>query len=56
MYVRVKVLADDLLTAEDYKTGFWSFGFDSFDRIFFEKQPIYLPMVPMSTKKRKYDK
>ena len=34
MDVRVKLLADDVWAAEDYKTGFLSVEVDSFDRLF----------------------
>ena len=56
MNVRVKLLADDVLAAEDDKTGFLSVGVDIFDRLYLKLRPISLPMVPMSTIKRKYDK
>ena len=56
MDVRVKLLADDVWAAEDDKTGFLSVGMDIFDQLYLKEQPISLPMVPMITKKRKYDK
>ena len=56
MYVRVKVLADDLWAAEDDKTCFLTVEEDSFDRLYLIEQPISLPMVKISTVKRKYDK
>ena len=56
MNVHVKLIADDVWAAEDYKTGFFSVEVDSFDWIFLGKRPIYLPMVQISTIKRKQDK
>ena len=56
MYGGIKLLADDLWAAEDDKTGFLNVGVDIFDRLCFYERPISLPMVPMSTIKRKYDK
>ena len=52
----MELLADDVWEAEDYKTGFFIIGVDNFDRLFFQKQPISLPMVQISNKKRKYEK
>ena len=56
MDVPVELLAYNVWAAEDDKTGFLIFGVDSFDRLFLKKRPISLPMVPMCTIKRKYDK
>ena len=56
MDVHVKLLVDDVWAAEDDKTGFLSVGVDSFDRLYLQERPIILPIVPMSTIKRKYEK
>ena len=56
MNVPVKLLAYNVLAAEDDKTGSLSVGVDIFDQLFLKEQPISLPMVPMSTIKLKYDK
>ena len=56
MVVGIKLIADDVWSAEDYKTGFLSVGVDIFDWLYLKEQPISLPMVTMSTIKRKYDK
>ena len=56
MDVNVELLADDVCAAEEDKTGFLSVRVDIFDRLYFKEQPIFLPMVTMSTIKRKYDK
>ena len=56
MDVCVELHADNLLAAEDYKTVFLNVGVDSFDRLYLKEQTISLPMVPMSTINRKYDK
>ena len=56
MDVCVKLLADDVWAAEDNKTGFLSVGVDSFDRLYLKERPISLPMVPVSTINRKYEK
>ena len=56
MNVGVKLHADDIWAAEDDKKGFLSVGVDIFDQLYLQEQPIYLPMVPRSTIKRKYDK
>ena len=45
-----------MIAVEDDKTGLLSVGVDIFDRLYLKEQPIYLPMVPMSTIKRKYEK
>ena len=49
MDVGVELLADDVWAAEDDKTGFLSVEVDSFESIIFEKRPISLPMVQIST-------
>ena len=54
--VRVELLADDVWAAEDDKPGFFSVEVGIFDSITFEKRPISVPMVQISTIKRKYDK
>ena len=56
MDVPVELLAYNVWAAEDDKTGFLSVGVDIFDQLFLKERPIYLPMVTMSTIKRKYDK
>ena len=56
MKVRVKLLADDVWTAEKDKTDFLSVGIDICNQLYLKKWPIYLPMVPMSNIKQKYDK
>ena len=56
MDVRVELIADDVWASEDDKTGFLSVGVDNFDQLYSKEQPISLPVVPMSTIKRKYDK
>ena len=54
MDVRVKLLADDVWASEYDKIGFLNVGVDSFDRLYLKERPIYLTMVQISTKKRKY--
>ena len=49
MDVPVKLLSDDLLSAEDDKTGFLSVGVDIFDQLYLKKRPISLLIVTMST-------
>ena len=56
MDVPVELLAYNVWSAEDYKTGFLSVGVDIFDRLYLKERPISFPIVPMSTIKRKYDK
>ena len=56
MKVCVKLLADDVWAAEEYKIGFLSVGLDIFDRLYFKERTISLPMVTMSTIKEIYDK
>ena len=56
MKVCVKLLAYDVWSAEDDKTGLLSVEVDSFESIIFEKRPISLPVVQISTLTRKYDK
>ena len=56
MDVRVELLADDVWSAEDDKTGFLSIGVDIFDQLFLQIRPISLPMMQISTIKWKYDK
>ena len=51
----IELLADDVWAAEDDKTGFLSVGVDIFDRLYFQEPPIFLPMVPISTIRRKYE-
>ena len=54
--VCVELLADDVWAAEYDKTGFLSFGVDSFDWSYLNERPIYFTMVQISTIKQKYDK
>ena len=56
MNVCVELLADDVWAAKYDKTGFLSVGVDSFDKLYLKEWPISLPMVKISTKKRKYEK
>ena len=56
MDVHVELLSDDVWAAEDDKTGFLSVGMDIFECLYLKERPISLPMVQISTKKRKYDK
>ena len=56
MNVLVELLAYNVWAAEDDKIGFLSIGVYIFYQLFLMERPIYLTMVPMSTKKRKYDK
>ena len=45
-----------MIAFEDDKTGLLSVGVDIFDRLYLKERKISLPMVIMSTIKRKYDK
>ena len=56
MDVRVELLADDVWSVEDYKTIFLSVGVDSLDQSYLKEQPISLPIVKISTIKRKDEK
>ena len=56
MDVRVELLADDVWTDEDDKTGFLIVGVDISDRWYLKERPISLPMVQISTIKQKYEK
>ena len=51
----VELLADDVWAAEDNKTGFLSGGVDFYYLLYLKERPISLPMVPISTMKRKYE-
>ena len=42
MDVSVELLADDLWAAEDNKTGFFSVGVDSFDRLYLKNDQLVL--------------
>ena len=53
MDVRVELLADDVWAAEDDKTGFLSVGVNIFNILYLKERPIFLPMVQISTRKRK---
>ena len=54
--VRVKLLIDYVLEAEDDQTGFLIVGVDSFDWLFLWKQPMSFPIVQNSNKNQKYDR
>ena len=56
MNVCVKLLADDVWAAEYDKTGFLSVAVHIFDRLYLKERPISVPIVPMSTIKRKNEK
>ena len=56
MDVFVELLADDIWAAKDDKTGFFSVGVDISDRLYLKEWQIYLPMVPVTTIKQKYEK
>ena len=56
MDVRVKLLADGVWAAEDDITGSSSVEFNSFDQLYMKEWPISLPMVQISTIKRKDEK
>ena len=55
MDVCVKLLTGDVWAAEDDTTGFLSVGVDIFDRLLLKNWPMFLTMVQIITKKRKYD-
>ena len=54
--VLVELLQYYAWAAEDDKTGFLSVGVDISDWFYLKERKIFLPVVPMSTIKRKYDK
>ena len=54
--VHVELLAYDVWSSEDDKTGFLSVEVDNFDLIFVRKRQISMPTVQISTIKRKNDK
>ena len=56
MDVSVKLLTYDVWAAEYDKIVFLSVGVDSFDQLYLKERPISLPVVKISTIKRKYDK
>ena len=56
MDVRFKLLSYDVWEANNDKTGFLIVGVDIFDWLYLKELPISLPMVSMSTIKRKYEK
>ena len=56
MDVPFELLADNVWAAGDDKTCLLSDEVDILDQVFLKEWPISLPMVPMSTPKRKYDK
>ena len=49
-------LISSFISSPPTKTGFLSVEVNSFDQLFLKERPIYLPMVQISTIKRKYDK
>ena len=55
MDVRVELIADDVWAAEYYKTGFLIVRVDIFDLLHLKERPISLPLVQISTEKRKYE-
>ena len=56
MDVHVELIADDVWSDEDDKTGFLSYEVDIFDQLYWKERPISLPMVQISTIKQKYEK
>ena len=50
IYVRVELLADDLLAVEDNKTGFLSFGVDNFDQLFLKNDQFPCPWCKLVLK------
>ena len=56
IHVRVELRADDVWESKDDKIGLLSVVVDSFESVIFEKWPISLSMVKMSTKNQKYNK
>ena len=56
MDVCVELLADYVWASEDNKSGFLSVGEGIFDRLDLKERSISLPMVTMSSIKRKYEK
>ena len=55
MDVRVELIGDDVWAAEYYKTGFLIVRVDIFDLLHLKERPISLPLVQISTEKRKYE-
>ena len=56
MDVHAKLLAGDVWAAEYDKKVFLSVGMDSFDQLSLKELPISLPVLQISTKKRKHEK
>ena len=56
MDVNVKLLADDVFESDDDITGSLSVEVNSFDQLYTKEWPISLPMVQISTIKRKDEK
>ena len=48
--VRVELLAADVWEAEDYKTGFFSVGVDSFDQLFLKNNRLPCPRYKLVLK------
>ena len=49
MDVPVELLADDAWASEDDKTGFLTFGVDSFNQLYLKIRPIPLTTMQIST-------
>ena len=56
MDVPIKLIADDVWSAEDNKTDFLSVEVHIFDQLCLKERPISLPMMKISTKQQKYGK
>ena len=52
----VKLLADDVWSANDYNAGFFSVGVDISYGLYLKEWPISLTTIQISTIKRKYEK
>ena len=52
----MELLAYDAWEADDDTPSFLSVGVDSFDRLFFYKLPMSLPMVENGNKNEKHDR
>ena len=55
MDVRVELLAYDIWSAENDKTGFLIVGVDIFDQLYLTERPISLPMTKINIIKRNYE-
>ena len=56
MDVCVRLLADDVWAAENYRIGFLVVGVDIFGQLYLKERPIYFPMVPVITIKQNIEK